>query len=330
MEMKKCCFIIPYFGKLPSHFEVFLKTCEKNKDYDWIIFSDDEKEYKLPENVNLVKMDFNELKEIIQMKFDFKIVLDTPYKLCDYKPAYGYIFEELLGRYKFWGHCDLDIIVGDFNSFITNEMLNIYDKIFPLGHMILYKNTYENNRLFKNKIDNEYLYKKVFSTNDILVFDEICENKIGINDIFKNAGKKIYLEDLSFNIKILPTKFLKVTYNQLEKNLFSVENYKQALYIWHNGHIYRYYFDENNKIIREEFLYMHFQSRKMLFQNSILYMNNFKIIPNRFIRMKNNVKKMNKSILKKEIKNNISLHFFQVHWKWKKNKIEKMVKGNKK
>ena len=48
--MKKCCFIIPYYGKLPNYFNVFLKTCEKNIDYNWLIFTDDTDKYNLPPN----------------------------------------------------------------------------------------------------------------------------------------------------------------------------------------------------------------------------------------------------------------------------------------
>lgn len=94
--MKKCCFIIPYFGKLPNYFPLFLKTCQYNTNFDWLVFTDDGTEYDYPQNVQRVEMTFSELKQKIQSKFDFPISLSTPYKLCDYKPAYGYIFEEYL------------------------------------------------------------------------------------------------------------------------------------------------------------------------------------------------------------------------------------------
>ena len=43
--MKKCCFIIPYYGKLPNYINVFFKTCEKNPDYEFLIFTNDIKVY---------------------------------------------------------------------------------------------------------------------------------------------------------------------------------------------------------------------------------------------------------------------------------------------
>ena len=142
--MKKCCFIIPYFGKLPNFFSVFAKTCEKNQNYDWIIFTDDKTELKVPNNIIINKMNYEDLKKLINKKMGFSCAFSELHKLCDYKPAYGYIFEEYIKDYKFWGHCDIDIILGNMDKFISDEMLNTYDKIFCLGHMILYKNDYEN------------------------------------------------------------------------------------------------------------------------------------------------------------------------------------------
>lgn len=52
--MKKCCFIIPYYGQLPNYFNVFLKTCETNKNYDWMIFTDDQNNYNCPDNVKII------------------------------------------------------------------------------------------------------------------------------------------------------------------------------------------------------------------------------------------------------------------------------------
>lgn len=64
--------------------------------YKWIVFTDDQTIRNWPDNVLRVFMTFDELKELIQSKFDFEIKIIEPHKLCDYKPAYGYIFEEYL------------------------------------------------------------------------------------------------------------------------------------------------------------------------------------------------------------------------------------------
>lgn len=320
--MKKCCFIIPYFGKLPNYFPLFAKTCSYNKDYDWLIITDDQFQYNVPENIRIMNMTFSELKEKIQEKFDFKIALNRPYKLCDFKPAYGYIFEEELLNYEFWGHCDLDIILGNLSKFITKEILERNDKIFCLGHMILYKNSYENNRVFMEKINNESWYKASFSNPKITIFDETYNNRTNINEIFIKKNKMVLQDDLSINFKVLPTKFVKTTYDSLNKKF--IDDNRDSLYLWKNGNIYRYYLD-NQKLIIEEYLYMHLQERKMSFKPSILDEDVFKIVPNSFKKFKEAV--VNIDNFNKIKKKALNMHYIQYKVKWQKKKIKRILKN---
>ena len=92
--MKTILFICPYFGKLPiAHMKLWLLSCEKNPTINWLILTDDyTEELKYPSNVKVVYTTLEAIKQQVQKMFDFPIYLDHPYKLCDYKPAYGYIF----------------------------------------------------------------------------------------------------------------------------------------------------------------------------------------------------------------------------------------------
>lgn len=318
--MKKCCFIIPYFGKLPSHFEVFLKTCSYNINYEWLIITDDKSNYLLPNNVKIIYKDFLDLKNEVQSKFDFKISLEQPYKLCDYKPAYGYIFEDYIKDFKFWGHCDIDTIMGYLDDFITEDMLSYYDKIFCLGHMILYKNTYENNRMFMKEMDGRFLYKESFSTNNITAFDETYF-KDNINAIFLYYNKNVYMKDLSFNIKALPTKFTKITFDYKQRK-FITEEYRECVYYWKEGKIYRSYM-KDDKLITEEFMYMHFQNRNMKYHKKILNENIFKIVPNKFLELEySNVTKDN---FKKIQKKYFCAQYLILNYKWKKKTLKKKI-----
>ena len=114
--MRKCCFIIPYYGKFPDYFPLFLHTCRWNEDFDWLFVTDIDFNGDCPDNVHWLRMSFDELKGLVQSKFDFKISLERIYKLCDFKPTYGYVFEEYLKDYKCWGHCDIDTIMGKINQ----------------------------------------------------------------------------------------------------------------------------------------------------------------------------------------------------------------------
>lgn len=328
----KCCFIIPYFGKIPNYFELFLKSCETNHDFTWLIFTDDKKKYKYPKNVKVFYTDFLNLKDKIQAKFDFNISLSAAYKLCDFKPAYGYIFDDYIKEYDFWGYCDLDMIMGDLGYFITDDLLKEYDKLFALGHLTLFRNNFENNTLFMKEVNGEFWYKEVYSTEKNMIFDENYHNKKNIHKIFLAYNKNVYEDDLSINPLILPTRFIKATYYACTDSFILDE--RESLYTWQNGHVYRYLI-ENEKLLREEYLYMHLQERKMkLFDKSIIYENEFKIIPNKFEKLEyDSITLENFKDIKK---NTLCFHYFQYHIKWKYrgamrkiNKAKRLIGGEK-
>lgn len=137
--------IIPFFGKFNNYFHLFLKSCEYNPSINWLIITDDDTPYNYPSNVKVRYMSFAELRQKIQSNFDFPISLPHPYKLCDYKPAYGYIFAEELKGFDFWGHCDNDLIFGDIRAFLTPDIFLKYDKILCKGHLSIFRNNEQMN-----------------------------------------------------------------------------------------------------------------------------------------------------------------------------------------
>ena len=147
--MKKIL-ILPYFGKFNNYFNLWLDSCKYNNDIDWLIITDNHIN-QISNNIKVINKTFEDLKSYIQKKFNFKINLETPYKLCDYKPYYGYIFEEYIKGYDFWGYCDCDLIFGDINKFIIQDIFDKYDKIFRRGHLSFIRNNkYINTNFFKH------------------------------------------------------------------------------------------------------------------------------------------------------------------------------------
>lgn len=162
-----------YFGNLPWYLPFFLKSCAFNYAVDFIIISDQSAPDDVPGNVNWVHMTFDELKNQFDQKIGFPVALHYPYKLCDLKPAYGIVFADLLNKYSFWGYCDIDIIFGKIDSFVTEEMFLNYDVIsiredYLAGYFTLYRNTSEINALFKKSKD----WKRVFTESEHFCFDE--------------------------------------------------------------------------------------------------------------------------------------------------------------
>ena len=126
--MKSIIFIIPYFGHFNNYFEIWLNSCAHNPTIDWLIFTDCKNEYDYPRNVKVVYTTFDEIRTHFQSFYDFPISLEKPYKLCDFRPAYGEVFYDYIKDYDFWGYCDTDLVWGDLRKFFTEEILEINGK----------------------------------------------------------------------------------------------------------------------------------------------------------------------------------------------------------
>ena len=254
--MKTICYIVPYFGKLPPNFQIWLQSCSKNKTIDWIIFTNDKTDYNYPDNVKVHYCEFDYLKELIQRNFDFKIEINSYWRLSLFKPAYGEIFKEYLDGYDFWGHCDIDLLWGDIRKFITDDILNKYDKVGFQGHSTLYRNNNNVNKRYKTIVPNKVNYKEVFLGDKDYSFDEN-----GMEIIYDYLKIPYYKEtnfahlskyDYSFVLKYLPKEF-------------DYKN-KRQIFTWENGNLYRYFIGKDEKIHREEFMYIHFFCRPITYK----------------------------------------------------------------
>lgn len=171
--MKSLAIITCYYGEFPWYFGYFLKSCEFNPTVHFFIVTDISYTETLPKNVHLIHIAWDELKELSSTKLGFEVRLPEPYKLCDYKPAFGYIFSDYIKDFDFWGHADMDIIYGNIRSFITDKVLTNYDIInirhdVISGYFLLFRNCNEMNELFMKSKD----YVKVFTSPEHQCFDE--------------------------------------------------------------------------------------------------------------------------------------------------------------
>ena len=275
----KIAIIIAYFGKLPEYIQLFLDSCKLNYGFEWLIFSDDDTTYNYPSNVHLIKMNFGECKKLIQSKFDFEITLSKPQKLCDYKCAYGVIFEDYIQDYDWWGHCDLDQIFGNLNMFVTEDMLRKYDKLFSLGHLSLYKNSYKNNRIFMGKIEGKIRYKEVFVTERGCGFDEWLPGNV--NDIYMQTNSPIMLENIGADINPYKTSFETVSFD-INERCYKSNLIRNSIFEVAKGHLFQIY-SVNGELHTREFPYVHLQKRKMRDLRKNKNSDNYYLIPNCFI-----------------------------------------------
>lgn len=276
--MTKICLLSIWIGKLPETFELWKQSVLNNPTVDFYLITDNP---GLPEEANLkvITMSFADVKACFQKLFDFKISLETPYKMCDYKPLWGEAFHEITKDYEFWGHCDLDIILGDVRNFLSEDFLKQYDKFFEAGCFILYRNTQEMRNFYKLSMEKEnmaYPYKQVFQCPYSCYFDEylgmnILDWKYNIK-VFRDQDKECYVQDFSWQ-------------HMEFKSYISDETF---VFLWKDNKIYRYLCDQYGNISddsKKEYMLVHIQKRKM---DIMFSMEEFAekgslwIIPNRF------------------------------------------------
>lgn len=265
--MKSLALVLTYFGELPNYFDLWLESAKRNSTIDFLIFTDCE--IRPQNNIKVYKCSLSDIKARACKVFGFQCKLESPYKLCDYKPACGLLFQKELQGYDYWGHIDPDIVMGDLRKFLTDELLEQYEKISNLGHLIVYKNTVEVNEKFMcMKSGMYYTYKEAFLTEENVAFDE----KGGITWLSNEGYYKTYV-DYQFVADIFPD-----TYHF--RTFYNIKTDKRHIYQYHNGRLYALFADRN-KINMVEMMYIHLQSRKMEMKTK--NSNSFFILPNAFV-----------------------------------------------
>ncbi|WP_195760038.1 DUF6625 family protein, partial [Flavobacterium sp. LC2016-23] len=173
-----------WYGSYPWYFPYFLHSCSFNPTVDFFIITDNKTKIPhLPDNVKLVHRTLDEIKTSASEKLGFAVNIDYPYKLCDFKPAYGFFFPEIIEGYDFWGISDIDIVFGSIRTFMTERILKQYDIIssrhdYITGSFCLFRNQEYINQLFMKSKD----YQMVFSEPTHFCFEE-C------NFLFKELEK---------------------------------------------------------------------------------------------------------------------------------------------
>ena len=269
--------ILPYYGKFPNYFPLWLKTAGYNKKFDFFVFTDaDYSCYEIPENVHFFESTFDDIKSRIGQYLDFKFVLESPYKLCDYKPLYGLVFHDYLQDYEFWGHVDPDIIWGDMSKFITDYILDNYDRIYQRGHLTIYRNTDKINNFVLHKLPNYNIsYRDVYKVPFLMYIEEsaLTENLFS-NFAVGGGGHNRQFDSVDCaDLYERWEPFYCYRYGMLSENL--------PAFVWDKGTItgLALYGDPART---QEYLYIHLQKRQMKFDDSIAKLDKFMILPTEF------------------------------------------------
>jgi hypothetical protein len=157
--MNKICILIPYFGSFPPYLSYFFLCCSHNPEINWLLLTDQEKPRYCPENVFYKFMALGTFNKLATEKLGFPVEIIHGYKLCDFKPAYGLIFEDFIKDYEFWGYSDVDVFLGNLVKFLPLSKLNESDIIstyrsFLSGPFCLFRNNNKINTLFRMNPDH--------------------------------------------------------------------------------------------------------------------------------------------------------------------------------
>lgn len=134
--------VAQYFGELPGYFSTWLLSCGRNPDIQWVFVTDQPLDnHTIPTNVQVVHKELSDVKAVFEARFSRSIVLERPYKLCDFRPFFWMILDDLGLPYDYWGHCDIDMVFGHLRPFFQPAFDAGYERLFELGCLSVYRNS---------------------------------------------------------------------------------------------------------------------------------------------------------------------------------------------
>ena len=252
VNMYKIAIISAYFGPLPNYVKYWMQSAALNGDIDFYIVNDHAPN-KHPTNVHFISMNLSDFSMLASRKIGLQIQVKEAYKCCDFKCAFGLIFEDYLREYDFWAHCDLDLVWGDLRKFLNDDVLSQYDKIYPLGHLALYRNNEMMKRAFMLSGSEKGTYDQIFTSDKHFAFDELR----GIYKILEKNNIPQYDRYEFADISPVYSRMKIVTNYTCYSN-----NYKHQIFVRDGRSIVRYYLDKKGCVQSDEFAYIHFQKRK--------------------------------------------------------------------
>ena len=240
--------IAVYFGSLPGYLPLWLRSCANNPEFQWVLICDHEPDVPTPANVSIHRMTFAQFRDRFEEKLQLKISLEKPYKICDFRPAFGYVFSEFLAGVSFWGYCDLDVIWGNLSALFP-ENWSPYDKLMRRGHLTFFRNSEDVKKAFT--LGNDALdFRTVLTQPQSFIFDETP----GIHKIMQSQGFRIFEDEILADIDPTPARF----------TLTQHPNFRHQAFTWEQGRIFQRFINETQRSVQsKEFAYIHFQKRAM-------------------------------------------------------------------
>ena len=239
--------VLVYVGSLPNYFPLFLRSCASNPSFNWTLATTNALEFDLPTNVRRVSFDLEDLRDRVAEKLNITPDVRWPYKICDFRPAFGFLFPEWFRGYDFWGHCDADMVFGDLRRFFPGGLFESSLKIQMRGALGFYKNDEIGNALFRMPHPT-INYREVFSNYKYCGFDE-----------WEGIFKLMRLNGVGFS---LSNDLAEIDVARYDLRLNHRTNHAKQLFTWENGRILRTDWVGGQEV-HDEYSYIHLQKRQI-------------------------------------------------------------------
>lgn len=224
----------------------------ENPDVNFLLVTDCD----VPEsaNIHVRKTSLEEEKARYEKVLGMKVAMPNPYKLCDFRPAYGILYADELKGFDFWGHSDIDLVLGQVRHFLTEDLLASHDMISCWGHLCLYRNNEFMNNLFKEKHEGEYLdWQEVFTDPKNRTYDEAWLGTPAVMRDF-HGEKLLRCEEFFDDVEIQDTSAHFRSFLAPGRNCLT--------FIHKGGNLNRVFFDKHFHRHVEPTMYAHFQKRR--------------------------------------------------------------------
>ena len=160
-------------GPLPGYLPIYFGTVNKNPTIDFIFVADSPEPGPLPKNIQWIEMSFPGLLGYFGENIGCNVSGAIPFKMCDFKPAFGDAFKDVLNDCDFWGHIDCDVVLGDLRFFLSQDRLENYDILFFKGHGFIHGPlTLWRNSSYVNQLYQRSPWQEIFKSDQYVGFDE--------------------------------------------------------------------------------------------------------------------------------------------------------------
>lgn len=210
--------LVPWIGREPNWAPQFWDRIEASSDLVHLVF--------------LQLKSWSSFRRTVRQRLDLLPPAQaSPRKICDYRPAFGEIYDYRIEGYEWWGWCDMDCVFGDFAAFLTPERLAGYDLItdhasIVNGPFTIMRNTPEMTSLYRRGGH----YREVFISPEHAAWDEV-----GFSEIVQRHANAEWIRPLFLNAH---------THDHESPTPYLLDN---KLYATHDREILTYHFAHNKR-----------------------------------------------------------------------------------